>query len=201
MLNKQFWVLRVLSRLPIASWLYVTQFLLHYMPCTGQLGGPVRKAFERVQSTSFSPNDESPMITDQHTAGGSVSQLGQWPTHILINPFHKIHYYIIWTLKWMTVDIATCRKPLEASIAYWLIIPDGRCCCGMYISVKEMPTRLGNKHIGELALLVRELFQRSNHSKVIMMLSWCKYGGTLFFLPCLCTVRHKYTVNHTTLGG
>ena len=47
------------------------------MPCTGQLGGPVLKAFGRMQKTLYGPSDKSPMITDQHTEGGSVSQLSQ----------------------------------------------------------------------------------------------------------------------------
>ena len=47
------------------------------MLCTAQLGRPVLKAFGRVQKTPFQLTDKSPMITDQHTAGGSVSQLSQ----------------------------------------------------------------------------------------------------------------------------
>ena len=47
------------------------------MLCTAQLGGPVLKASGRVQHTSFGLGDKSPMITNQHTAGGSVSQLSQ----------------------------------------------------------------------------------------------------------------------------
>ena len=47
------------------------------MPCTGQLGGPVLKAFVWVQYTPFGPGNKSPMIKDQYTAGGSVSQLSQ----------------------------------------------------------------------------------------------------------------------------
>ena len=41
-----------------------------------QFGGPVLKASGRVQYTSFQLGFKSPMTTDQHTAGGSVSQLG-----------------------------------------------------------------------------------------------------------------------------
>ena len=41
--------------------------------CTAQLGGPVLKAFGRVQYTPFQLTEKSPMITDQHTAGESVS--------------------------------------------------------------------------------------------------------------------------------
>ena len=41
------------------------------------LGGPVLKASGRVQFSPFQLADKSPMITDQHTAGGSVSQLSQ----------------------------------------------------------------------------------------------------------------------------
>ena len=48
-----------------------------HMLCTAQLGGPVLKAFRRVQNTPLQLADKSPMITDQHTAGGSVSQLSQ----------------------------------------------------------------------------------------------------------------------------
>ena len=47
------------------------------MLCTAQLGGPVLKASGRVQFSPFQLADKSPMITDQHTAGGSVSQLSQ----------------------------------------------------------------------------------------------------------------------------
>ena len=47
------------------------------MLCTAQLGGPVLKASGRVQYTPFQLGDKSPMATDQHTAGGSVSQLSQ----------------------------------------------------------------------------------------------------------------------------
>ena len=50
---------------------------LSHMPCTAQLGGPVLKASGQVQYTPFGPGDKSPKITDQHTAGGSVSQLSQ----------------------------------------------------------------------------------------------------------------------------
>ena len=53
------------------------------MLCTAQLGGPVLKAFGRVQKPPFQLADKSPMIKDQHTAGGSISQLSQlaklWP--------------------------------------------------------------------------------------------------------------------------
>ena len=44
---------------------------------TAQLGGPVLKAFGMVRYTPFQLADKSPMITDQHTAGGSVSHLNQ----------------------------------------------------------------------------------------------------------------------------
>ena len=47
------------------------------MPSTRQLGGPVRKASGRVQKTPFGLSDKSSKITDQHPAGGSVSQLSQ----------------------------------------------------------------------------------------------------------------------------
>ena len=47
------------------------------MLCTAQFGGPVLKAFGRVQYTPFQLADKFPMITDQHSAGGSVSQLSQ----------------------------------------------------------------------------------------------------------------------------
>ena len=46
-------------------------------PCTGQLGGPFMKTFGRVQKSPFGPHDNSTMITEQHTTGGSVSQLSQ----------------------------------------------------------------------------------------------------------------------------
>ena len=49
----------------------------HFMLCTAQPGGPVVKAFGRVQKTPFQLADKCLMITDQHTAGGSVSQLSQ----------------------------------------------------------------------------------------------------------------------------
>ena len=48
-----------------------------FMLCTAQLGGPILKAFGRVQYTPFQLAVKSPMITDQHKAGGSVSQLSQ----------------------------------------------------------------------------------------------------------------------------
>ena len=75
----------------------------------------------------------------------------------------------------MTVDIATCRKPLEASNPYWLIIPGGRCCCGMYISVKEMPTRLGNKHTDELHFCYVNYFK----GVTIQKLSWCSHDVSM----------------------
>ena len=50
---------------------------VEYMLCTAQLPGPVLKAFEWVQISPFQMADKSPMITDQLTAGGSVSQLSQ----------------------------------------------------------------------------------------------------------------------------
>ena len=51
--------------------------LMHDMLCTAQFGGPVLKASGRVQNTPFQLGDKSTKITDQHTAGGSVSQLSQ----------------------------------------------------------------------------------------------------------------------------
>ena len=59
---------------------YMSHWAYYWRPhmlCTAQLGGPVLKAFGRVQYTPFQLTDKSPMITDQHTAGGSVSQLSQ----------------------------------------------------------------------------------------------------------------------------
>ena len=47
------------------------------MTDTGQLGGPVLKASGRIQNTLFQTGDKSPMIIEQHIAGGSVSQLKQ----------------------------------------------------------------------------------------------------------------------------
>ena len=47
------------------------------MLCTAQLPGPVLKAFGWVQISPFQMADKSPMVTDQLTAGGSVSQLSQ----------------------------------------------------------------------------------------------------------------------------
>ena len=47
------------------------------MLCTAQLPGPVLKAFGWVQISPFQMADKPPMITDQLTAGGSVSQLSQ----------------------------------------------------------------------------------------------------------------------------
>ena len=49
----------------------------HCMLRTAQLGGPILKAFGRVQKTPFQLADKFPMITDQHTAGGWVTQLSQ----------------------------------------------------------------------------------------------------------------------------
>ena len=72
----------------------------YYMLRTAQLGGPVLKASGSVQYTPFQLGDKSPMITDQHTAGGLSKQIkptGQALT--LISPFHKRHYYIIPTLQ------------------------------------------------------------------------------------------------------
>ena len=54
-----------------------TDGLVLNMLCTAQLGGPVLMAFGRVQYTPFQLGYKSPMITDQHTAGGSVCQLSQ----------------------------------------------------------------------------------------------------------------------------
>ena len=51
--------------------------LLKHMLCPAQLGGPVLKAPGRVQNTPFQLGDKPPKITDQHTAGDSVSQLSQ----------------------------------------------------------------------------------------------------------------------------
>ena len=50
---------------------------MKYMLCTAQLPGPVLKAFGWVQISPFQMADKSPMITDQLTAGGSVSQLSE----------------------------------------------------------------------------------------------------------------------------
>ena len=71
------------SRVLVSSLILNTQLFLKlviinvHMLCTAQLGGPVLKALGRVQKTPFQLADKSPMITDQHTAGGSVSQLSQ----------------------------------------------------------------------------------------------------------------------------
>ena len=48
-----------------------------HMLCTAQLPGSVLKAFGRARFSLLQLADKSPMITDQHTAGGSVSQLSQ----------------------------------------------------------------------------------------------------------------------------
>ena len=48
-----------------------------HLMCIAQLGGPVLRASERVQYIPFQLGDKSPMITGQHTAGGSASQLRQ----------------------------------------------------------------------------------------------------------------------------
>ena len=50
---------------------------IYYMLFTAQLPGPVLKAFGRAQFSPLQLADKSPMITDQHTAGGAVSQLSQ----------------------------------------------------------------------------------------------------------------------------
>ena len=47
------------------------------MLCTAQFGGAILKASGRVQYSPFQLDDRSPIITHQHTAGGSVSQLSQ----------------------------------------------------------------------------------------------------------------------------
>ena len=45
--------------------------------CWAQLGGPFLKASGGIQNSPFQLCDKSPKTTDQHTAGGSVSQLSQ----------------------------------------------------------------------------------------------------------------------------
>ena len=47
------------------------------MLCTAQLGGPVLNASGRVRYSPFQPGYKSPMTTDHHTAGGSLSRLSQ----------------------------------------------------------------------------------------------------------------------------
>ena len=61
---------------PCHGWNMRVYFIIS-MLCTPQLGGHGLKAFGRVQYTPFQLADKSPMITEQHTAGGSVSQLSQ----------------------------------------------------------------------------------------------------------------------------
>ena len=82
------------------------------MLCTAQLGGPVLKASGRVQYTPFQLGekwgDKSPMIKDQHTAGGSVSQLSQltklspWSTLSTKDITTSFWYYNEWF--WFSSD-------------------------------------------------------------------------------------------------
>ena len=69
------------------------------MVCTAQLGGPVLKAFGRVQYPPLQLADKSPMITDQHTTGGSVSQLSQlaksWVYIISLTQWNKIWAFMV----------------------------------------------------------------------------------------------------------
>ena len=58
-------------------WLWTKTSASKSMLGTAQLPGPVLKAFGRAQFSPLQLADKSPMITDQHTAGGSVSQLSQ----------------------------------------------------------------------------------------------------------------------------
>ena len=77
------------------------------MLCTAQLPGPVLKAFGWVQFSPLQLADKSPMITDQHTAGGSVSQLSQlaklshWLTlstkYITTSFWHYIKSFCFWS--------------------------------------------------------------------------------------------------------
>ena len=67
------------------------------MLCTAQLPGPVLKAFGKVQFSPLQLADKSPMITDQHTAGGPVSQLSQLAK---LSPWLTLSTKDITTLFW-----------------------------------------------------------------------------------------------------
>ena len=79
------------------------------MLCISQFGGPVLKASRRVQNTPFQLGDKSPKITDQHTAGGSVSPLSQlaklspWLTlstkDITTSFWHSINDFVFYLIK------------------------------------------------------------------------------------------------------
>ena len=71
------------------------------MLSTAQLGGPVLKAFGRVHYNPFQLADKSPMITDQHTAGGSVSQLSQLTK---LSPWLAFSTKDITTSFWHTIN-------------------------------------------------------------------------------------------------
>ena len=59
-------------------WLHIGYFFFtKSIPCCAQHSLVVRSEGLWVQYTPFQLGDTSPMITDQHTAGGSVSQLSQ----------------------------------------------------------------------------------------------------------------------------
>ena len=61
----------------LTIWMHNLSCFGFFMLCTAQLPGPVLKAFGRAQFSPLQLADKSPMITDHHTAGGSVSQSSQ----------------------------------------------------------------------------------------------------------------------------
>ena len=104
------------------------------MMCTVQLGGPVPKAFGRVQYTPFQLADKSPMITDQHTAGGSISQLSQLAK---LSPWLTLSTKGITSLfchykKWFCFFL--CHSPVPSQRGDFLMInPSGT---GLLMAVK-----------------------------------------------------------------
>ena len=94
------------------------------MLCAAQLGGPVLKASGRVQFSPFQLADKSPMITDQHTAGGSVSQLSQlaklspWltlSTKDITTSFWRYNKWF-WFLSNQIMDLYHFSNPIELNL-------------------------------------------------------------------------------------
>ena len=93
----------------------ISCYIGRFMLCTAQLPGPVLKAFGWVQFSPLQLADKSPMITDQHTAGGSVSQLSQlaklspWLTlstkDITTSFWHYIKSFCFWSKQMMGLYI------------------------------------------------------------------------------------------------
>ena len=85
------------------------------MLCTAQLGLPVLKTFAGVQKTPFQLAHKAPMITDQHTAGGSVSQLRRKPRiSTVIVLIRKMIYS--WWKSLITPDLPFWKKFVHYTI-------------------------------------------------------------------------------------